>query len=123
MISMNFMVFAFDFSGSGLSEGEYVSLGYYEKDDIAVIVEYLLSENITTRIGIWGRSMGAVTALLYGSMDPSISCLVLDSPFSSLKKLGLDIVCSNSNIPRVVAKMGYQKIKKDIKKIANFDME
>lgn len=120
---MNFMVFAFDFSGSGLSEGEYVSLGYYEKDDIAVIVEYLLSENITTRIGIWGRSMGAVTALLYGSMDPSISCLVLDSPFSSLKKLGLDIVCSNSNIPRVVAKMGYQKIKKDIKKIANFDME
>lgn len=27
---------AFDFSGSGLSGGEYVSLGYYEKDDVEV---------------------------------------------------------------------------------------
>lgn len=25
---------AFDFSGSGLSEGEYVSLGFYESQDV-----------------------------------------------------------------------------------------
>lgn len=123
MVSMNFMVLAFDFSGSGLSEGEYVSLGFYEKDDISVIMEYLKNENITTRIGLWGRSMGAVTALLYGANDDSLSCLVLDSPFSSLKKLGVDIVCSNSKVPRVVAKLGYSKFRKDIKKLAKFDMD
>jgi alpha/beta superfamily hydrolase len=34
-------VFAFDFAGSGLSEGSYVSLGYNEKSDIASVVELL----------------------------------------------------------------------------------
>lgn len=27
---------AFDFAGSGKSEGEHVSLGYYERDDLKV---------------------------------------------------------------------------------------
>lgn len=29
---------SFDFSGSGLSQGDYVSLGYYEQDDVAAVV-------------------------------------------------------------------------------------
>jgi alpha/beta superfamily hydrolase len=31
----------FDFAGSGLSEGEYVSLGVHEIDDIDVCVKYV----------------------------------------------------------------------------------
>jgi len=31
--------------------------------------------------------MGAVSALLYAARDPTISALVLDSPFSNLKSL------------------------------------
>ena len=34
-------VFCFDFAGSGLSDGEYVSLGYWEKEDLAKVIEYL----------------------------------------------------------------------------------
>ncbi len=30
-------VFALDFAGSGQSEGEYVTLGEYEKDDVAAV--------------------------------------------------------------------------------------
>ncbi len=33
-------VFVMDFCGSGLSEGEYVSLGYFEKDDLKTAVSY-----------------------------------------------------------------------------------
>lgn len=36
ILSLGATLLAFDFSGSGLSEGEYVSLGAYEKDDLQV---------------------------------------------------------------------------------------
>ena len=35
--------------------------------------------------GIWGRSMGAVTAIMAASEYPELNALVLDSPFSNLK--------------------------------------
>lgn len=44
-------VFCFDFSGSGLSEGQYISLGYYERDDVKTVVEYLRSQSYVTTIG------------------------------------------------------------------------
>jgi len=77
---------AFDFSGSGLSDGEYVSLGWYERDDLQVVVDHLRASNKVSSIALWGRSMGAATALLHAHRDSSLSALVLDSPFSSLPK-------------------------------------
>lgn len=41
LLPMNITVFAFDFSGSGNSEGDYISLGYYEKDDVKDVIKYL----------------------------------------------------------------------------------
>ena len=38
-------------------------------------------------IGLWGRSMGAVTALMHADRDPSIAAMVLDSPFTTLKSV------------------------------------
>lgn len=61
--------FTFDFSGCGLSEGEYISLGVHESDDLEVVVNYLRNSGKVSQIGLWGRSMGAVTALLYGAKD------------------------------------------------------
>ena len=31
----------FDFSGSGMSEGEYISLGYHELNDVESVISYL----------------------------------------------------------------------------------
>ena len=37
---------------------------------------------------LWGRSMGACTAMVYASKYPfSVRSLVLDSPFKDLRKL------------------------------------
>lgn len=80
-------VFAFDFSGSGHSDGDTISLGFYEKFDVECVVKHLRSNSSVSTIGIWGRSMGAATAVLYSQMDPSIACLVLDSAFTSLKHI------------------------------------
>ncbi len=81
----NITLFCFDFAGCGLSEGEYISLGWFERDDLAMIIDYLRENRRVSTIGLWGRSMGAVTALLHGDRDPSIAAMVLDSPFSNLK--------------------------------------
>lgn len=52
-----------------------------------VVFNYLRSLDSVSSIGIWGRSMGAVTALMYADRNHEIGCLVLDSPFSNLEVL------------------------------------
>ena len=44
--------------------------------------------------------MGAATALMYGSQDPSIACLICDSPFSSLIELSGDL-CNSPQVNSV----------------------
>ena len=65
LLPANVTVVALDFAGSGLSEGEYISLGWYERDDVKVVTDYLRESGRTSTIGLWGRSMGAATALLH----------------------------------------------------------
>lgn len=82
----------FDFGGCGRSEGDYISLGFFEQDDVACCVDHLRGRQDISHIALWGRSMGAVTALLYCRRDPSISGVVLDSPFSDLTDLAKDVL-------------------------------
>ncbi|KAG6384036.1 hypothetical protein SASPL_156164 [Salvia splendens] len=70
----NITVFTLDFSGSGLSDGDYVSLGWHE-----VVISYLRSNEKVSRIG----PLGKINGLLYGAEDPSIAGMVLDSAFSN----------------------------------------
>jgi len=48
---MNVMVLGFDFAGCGLSDGEFVSLGFYEKDDLTAIVTHLRTKENVSRVG------------------------------------------------------------------------
>ena len=41
LLPANITLFAFDFPGCGRSEGEYISLGWHERNDVAVIINYL----------------------------------------------------------------------------------
>lgn len=69
LLSRDITVFTFDFAGCGLSEGPYISLGYYERDDVDFVFKYLRQLGTVSSIGIWGRSMGAVTALMYADTN------------------------------------------------------
>lgn len=77
----------FDFSGCGNSEGQYITMGHKEKHDIVAVINYLFQHKRVSSIGLWGRSMGASTALLYMGENSTngITCAVLDSGFSSLQ--------------------------------------
>mmetsp|Transcript_39093 Transcript_39093/g.83186 ORF Transcript_39093/g.83186 Transcript_39093/m.83186 type:complete len:527 (+) Transcript_39093:94-1674(+) len=92
-------VVAFDFSGSGISQGQYVTLGHFEKEDCRTVLEYLRNTGTVSRIGLWGRSMGAATALLHASHDPLVSAMVLDSPFRSIEGIGMDLFAQTSIRP------------------------
>nr|GEW87370.1 hypothetical protein [Tanacetum cinerariifolium] len=61
LLPSNITLFTLDFSGSGLSDGDYVSLGSHESLDLKVVVDYLRDNHLVSSIGLWGRSMGAVT--------------------------------------------------------------
>ena len=82
-------LFCFDFSGCGRSEGDWVTLGYKEKDDLQTVINYLMSLGTVSKIGLWGRSMGAATSIMYVGQNPEskISCMALDSPFSEFTKV------------------------------------
>jgi len=85
-------VFSFDFSGCGQSGGEYISLGWFERDDVALTIDMLRASGKVTAIALWGRSMGAASAVMQASRDPSLAGLVLDSPFASLEQVALELV-------------------------------
>nr|CCA27434.1 hypothetical protein ALNC14_135780 [Albugo laibachii Nc14] len=63
MVLLSF--FAFDCAGSGISDGNYISYGYNEKNDLRMVVEYLYCIKLIPRIGIWGRCMGGASTLMF----------------------------------------------------------
>lgn len=123
LLPSNITVFTLDFSGSGLSDGEFVSLGWHEKNDLQVVVSHLRSNKQISRIGLWGRSMGAVTSILYGAEDPSIAGMVLDSAFSNLFDLMLELAdVYKIRVPKFTVKMAVQYMRRVIQKRAKFDI-
>ncbi len=122
LLPSNITVFCLDLSGSGKSEGEYISLGWFERDDLACVVSHLRSSGRTGCIGLWGRSMGAVTALLHGDRDPSIAGMVLDSAFSSLHILAEELAKNFAKVPKLLVSTALKLIRKSIKSRAKFDI-
>ncbi|XP_049358948.1 uncharacterized protein LOC125823640 isoform X3 [Solanum verrucosum] len=123
LLPSNITVFTLDFSGSGLSGGEHVTLGWNEKDDLRAVVEYLRTDGNVSLIGLWGRSMGAVTSLMYGAEDPSIAGVVLDSPFSDLVDLMTELVDTYKiRLPKFTVKFAIQYMRRAVLKKAKFDI-
>ena len=124
LLPKNICLFSFDFCGCGRSEGDYISLGYYEKEDVKCIIEYLQKSKKVGKIALWGRSMGAVTAIMYASEHPDdISALVLDSGFYSLKKLIYELVKSKVNLPDFIIEQVLKQVKETVKEKAGFDLD
>ena len=124
LLPKNICLFSFDFCGCGKSEGDYISLGYYEKEDVKCIIEYLQKSKKVGKIALWGRSMGAVTAIMYASEHPNdISALILDSGFYSLKKLIYELVKSKVSLPDFIIDQVLKQVKETVKEKAGFNLD
>lgn len=114
-------VFCMDFAGSGLSDGDYVSLGHFEEKDLGVAIRYLRKSGFVTSVGLWGRSMGASTAIIRAARDKCLSACVLDSPFRDLRSIARDMVSRVFPVPNWVIDMGVEIVRTEITSRAGFD--
>jgi len=69
------------------SDGEYITFGVQEMNDMEAWYQYLLSrEDVDpNKIGIMGESMGGLIATHYAAENPNIRALVLHSSLASMK--------------------------------------
>ena len=123
LLPLNITVFAFDFAACGHSEGEYISLGWYEILDVKCVINYLRKSNKVSTIGLWGRSMGAVTSIMYAEKDPTIGGIFLDSPFFSLNLLMDELSKEKISFPSFLVKQVINKVKETVKEKAKFNID
>lgn len=103
-------------------EMDTISLGHREAEQTNTVVNFLKTKGFP--VALWGRSMGAATALLYGKAD----FIVADSSFKSFKSLCKQVAKEHS--PKVVPNCMitcffpcvFRKLRKDIDKKANYDV-
>ncbi|CAD8204492.1 unnamed protein product [Paramecium pentaurelia] len=124
LLPNNIAVCGIDLSGSGQSQGEYISLGYYESRDANDLYEYLrLKKPFITQIGLWGRSMGSVTAIIAATLNQNFKVLVCDSPFSNLTHLCQELASNSYNIPSCFFNCFWCLVKAKIRREAKFNIE
>ena len=116
-------LFIFDFPGCGKSEGEYISLGYFEKEDVKTVVDFVEKLPGVGKIGIWGRSMGAATALMYSHLDKRIKAQCVDSPFAVFKDLAVKLCKKYINIPEFIINTILFFVKRTIRNKINLDLD
>lgn len=75
--------------GMGGTGGKMSTFGYYEKDDLASVVDYINTNYPSKLIGAHGFSMGATAVALYaGTKDAAnkIDFFILDSPYNGIEE-------------------------------------
>lgn len=113
----------FDFNSCGKSEGEYVTLGWREQDDLEQLINILTSKYKASQISVWGRSMGAVTAILYAKRNSMfLSSLVLDSPFSDIKVMVKDVAYEFLKLPGFIVTLALKYMNSKIEQKLKFNI-
>ena len=102
-LSLGCSLFAFDCGGSGVSDGQHVSLGWWEADDLHAALSHLRRRGDVGPLVVWGHSMGAAAVIYYqgrygapGRRAPRVDACVLDSPYADFGELARHLVKQNS---------------------------
>ena len=112
-------VFCFDFAGCGCSDGDYISLGFFETQDTDYLISFLNESFKLNSFILWGRSMGAATALL--CRNPLIKAVISDSSFTSVSDM-CSCVAENKGVPSLLISTILWFLKLKIQNIMNFDI-
>jgi pimeloyl-ACP methyl ester carboxylesterase len=108
----------FDFAGCGHSGGQYVSLGWFEHEDLKRVLDHAKAVFNPKDMFLWGRSMGAVAAIRFAALHPAeYQALVLDSPFDDLLSLTKSIATRKLNISSLFLSLPLMFISKRLTEI------
>jgi pimeloyl-ACP methyl ester carboxylesterase len=100
LVRHGFNVLMFDLHGCGESDGNTVSGGYYEKDDLKGAVAYVRQRGYE-KIGVLGFSLGAVSALLAAAEDTEIDAVVADSSYADLNDIMEPEFAKRTKAPKI----------------------
>lgn len=84
LVDDGYRVILFDFRASGESEGDMITIGVKEKDDLLGVIDYA-KKHFDEPIALYGVSMGAATSILAAAEDQDVRGVIADSPFSDLE--------------------------------------
>lgn len=83
LVEDGFDVFTFDQRAHGESGGEHVGLGALERGDVRAAVRVVEQHGVPAgRVGLFGQSFGAATALNSAASIPDVAAVVSDSAFA-----------------------------------------
>jgi fermentation-respiration switch protein FrsA (DUF1100 family) len=94
-----FNVILYSYRGMPGSDRAPITFGINEVLELQAVVAFARKRIANARIGLLGYSMGAVVSLLGAAGEPGVQALVLDSPFSDLRRLLVDNVRSATKLP------------------------
>ena len=80
----------FDLRAHGKSEGSYCTFGYFEKNDIGIIIDSLIQKNIKQPFGIYGNSLGGAVALQVLGENKNLKFGIIESTFDEFPKVALE---------------------------------
>lgn len=82
-------VFLYDSRRHGESDGLFCTYGYYEKNDVVSVLDYIRSrpDLAGTPIALFGTSMGAAVAIQAAAIDPRIRAVIAENSFATLRSI------------------------------------
>jgi pimeloyl-ACP methyl ester carboxylesterase len=112
-------VYCFDFAGCGASGGEFISLGHFERLDVEFLIRNLIESFGLGPFVLWGRSMGAATALLV--RHPRVVGKIIDSGYTSIPDV-VTSIARKIGLPAFLFPMALFVLKHTIAGKADFDL-
>ena len=86
---------------SGESEGEYIGMGWLDKEDLKCWIDLIIKQNSNSNIVLHGSSMGAATVLMASGdeLSKNVKAIVEDSGYTSVWDIFASEAKARFNLP------------------------
>ena len=85
IVHAGYNVVMFDYSGSGNAEGKNYTFGAEESAELSLVTDYIVENYSQEHIALLGWGFGASAAVVSGSENPNVSCVIADGSYLDLR--------------------------------------